>query len=489
VVTKRRALVAVAIAAAVAVAVLLLWQPWSDDEPDAATSTTTSSTTDTTTAEPVVGQPGAPGAGDPYYPGLGNGGFDVDHYTLDLTWLADQGALEGVVTIDATATQDLSRFNLDLAGLEVRSVTVAGEEAKATHEGRELTIDPARDIAEGADFTAVITYGGTPVPIREGTEIFDLGWHTDGREAYVVSEPSGAETFFPVSDHPTDKATYTIRVTAPEDQTVAANGLLVSDDDTGHGTRSWTYEEREPMASYLVQVAIGDYELVDDGKVGDVILRHAFNRKASAHAAEAVDGTADMITLLDDVFGPYPFEAYGLLVVDESLGFALETQTLTIIGTDIAGRGHGAAQILLHELAHQWVGDAVSPATWKDVWLNEGFATYAEWLWLERTGQGSAADAARSFQGSSKLDAPPGDPGPEELFADTVYLRGGMTLQALREEVGDDAFFEILRRWVDEHRGSTASTEDFIALAEEVSGDELSDLFQRWLYEDGLPDL
>ena len=182
-----------------------------------------------------------------------------------------------------------------------------------------------------------------------------------------------------------------------------------------------------------------------------------------------------MITLLDDIYGPYPFEAYGVLVVDEALGFALETQTLTIIGSDIAAEPGRADQILLHELAHQWVGDAVSPATWKDIWLNEGFATYAEWLWLERTGRRSAADSARQYEGAPELDPPPGDPGPDELFSGPVYIRGGMTLQALREQVGDDDFFEILRTWVDEHRDSTASTEDFIALAEEISGDELDD--------------
>ena len=480
-------LITLAAVVVVAVVALLLVRPWSDDAPDAAPGTTTSSTVPTT--RPVEGDPGARGVGDPYFPDLGNGGFDVEHYTLDLTWLADQGALEGVATIAATATQDLSRFDLDLSGLEVRSATVEGEPAAVSREARELIIDPATDIAEGTEFTTVVTYGGVPEPIREGTDVFELGWQTDGREAFVVSEPSGAQTFFPVSDHPTDKATYTIRVTAPEDQTVAANGLLVREDDTGHGMRSWTYEATDPMASYLVQIAIGDYELVDGGKVGDVTIRHAFHRSRLDDAAEATAGTADMLTLLDDVYGPFPFEAYGVLVVDEDLGFALETQTMTIIGSDVAADRARSDQILLHELAHQWVGDAVSPATWKDIWLNEGFATYAEWLWLERTGRQSAADSARQYEGVPELDPPPGDPGSDELFSAPVYIRGGMTLQALREQVGDDDFLGILRTWVDDNRGGTASTEDFIALAEEISGDELDELFQTWLYEDGLPDL
>jgi aminopeptidase N len=367
-------------------------------------------------------------------------------------------------------------------------VTVAGEPAEHRREGRELVIDPAEDIAAGATFTTVVTYGGEPVPIDEGTDIFELGWHRDGREAFVVSEPSGAQTFFPVSDHPSDKATYTIRVTAPEDQTVAANGLLVSENDTGHGTRSWTYEARDPMASYLVQVAIGDFELIDAGTVGGVPVRHALHRSLGDAARRYVEPTADMITMLTEVFGPYPFEAIGVVAVDEPLGFALETQTLAIFGSDLVGGM--PQQILLHELAHQWVGNAVSPATWQEIWLNEGFATYAEWLWLERTGVAAAAETARQYGRVAELDAPPpGDPGPDELFTSTVYVRGGMTLQALREQVGDEAFFEILRRWIAEQRDGTASTTDLIALAEAVSGQPLGDLFESWLYGDELPDL
>ena len=140
-------------------------------------------------------------------------------------------------------------------------------------------------------------------------------------------------------------------------------------------------------------------------------------------------------------------------------------------------------------MAHQWVGDAVSPSTWKDVWLNEGFATYAEWLFSERTGGLSAADIARRYEGVSELDPPPGDPGSAELFSGTVYIRGGMTLQALRERVGDEDFFAILRAWIDDHRGEAASTLDLIALSERVSGEELDDLFQAWLYAEALPDL
>jgi aminopeptidase N len=487
-VTKRAVLSAAGVAVLV-IGGLAILQPWSDDEGTATETSTPTTASTTTTAPPVQGTAGSTGVGDPYFPGLGNGGYDVDHYTLDLTWRADDGELDGVTTIAATATQDLSRFSLDLSGLTVRSVTVDGEPAPFDHDDRELLIAPAEDIAEGDAFTTLVTYSGKPVPVSDGTDLFEVGWQTDGREAFVASEPTGASTFYPVNDHPTDKATYTFRVTAPEDQTVAANGLLVADNDTGHGTRSWTYEARDPMASYLVQIAIGDYELVDAGQVEGVVVRHALHRSLSADARVAVEETAAMIQLLDDVYGAYPFEAYGVVAVDEDLGFALETQTLTLIGSDLARSGREADLILLHELAHQWTGDLVSPSTWQDIWLNEGFAIYAEWLYTERTGGAPAATSARQLEGIPELDLPPGDPGSAELFSASVYYRGGMTLQALRERVGDDDFFTILRTWVDEHRDATASTQDLVALAERTSGEELSALFDEWLYAPELPDL
>lgn len=483
-------------AALVAVVLLLalggvaVWATQSgDDEPAASSTTSTTPTSSTTTTAPSLdGAVGAPGVGDPYFPDLGNGGYDVERYDLELTWEPDTGRLAGRATIEAVATQDLSRFNLDLVGLEVSSTTVDGADAEVHRAGRELQVTPAAPIAEGASFTTEVTYEGVPTPVPDGTDIFEVGWQTDGREAYVVSEPAGAATFYPVNDHPTDKATYTVEVTAPEDQVVAASGLLVGDPVAGEGTLTWTYEASDPMASYLLQIAIGDYELIDAGTFGDTVIRHAFHRSLADSARVATERTAEMIDVLDDVYGPYPFEAYGVVAVDEPLGFALETQTLTIIGSDIARWGRQADDILLHELAHQWVGNLVSPATWKDIWLNEGFATYSEWLWSERTGGASAAERARALVGTSAdLDIPPGDPGTGELFITSVYWRGGMALQALREEIGDDAFFTLLRRWVDDHRDSTASTEDLVALAEEISGQQLDELFDAWVYAPELP--
>jgi aminopeptidase N len=464
-----------------------------DDDPapregSPAVEPTASTTVPTVPTVPTIGTPGAAGVGDPYFPNLGNGGYDVAHYDLELAWSGD-GQLDGVARIDASATQALSAFNLDLAGMAVASVTVDGVPARTEQVDRELVVTPASTIPDDAAFTTVVTYGGRPQPVSDGTDLFEVGWQTDGREAFVASEPGGASTFFPVNDHPTDKATYTLTVTAPEDQVVAANGVLVDEADADDGRRSWTYEADDPMASYLVQIVIGDYLLEDAGSVDGVVLRHAFHRSLADAARVATSRTGEMLEMLTEVYGPYPFDAYGVVAVDEPLGFALETQTLTIIGSDIAVQGRGADSILLHELAHQWVGNAVSPATWRDVWLNEGFATYSEWLWTERTGGQPASVTARNLASSpgAGLDRPPGDPGFDELFGTHVYWRGGMALQALREAIGDPAFFEVLRAWVDEHSGSTASTADLVALAERISGQPLNDLFYDWLYADGLP--
>ncbi|MGQ0432120.1 MAG: M1 family metallopeptidase [Microthrixaceae bacterium] len=483
---RSRALLVAALVVAATAAVVATTTDRERGDRAAPSGTTTS---DATTSTTLVGQAGADGVGDPYFPKAGNGGYDVEHYDLEITWQPEGGTIVGRTVISARATQDLSRFNLDLSGLDVASVVVDDEPAAVARVAEELEITPAAPIPKGTAFTATITYGGSPVPRSDGTDLFDVGWHTDGREAFVVSEPVGAVTFFPANDHPTDKATYTFVITAPADQTVVANGLLAEPPVERDGLRTWTYEATDPMASYLVQVVIGDLELVDGGKAGDTVIRHAFHRSVAKAATVAVARTSEMIDVLDDVYGPYPFEAYGVVVVDEALGFALETQTLTIIGTDIASAGRDADIVLLHELAHQWMGNTVSLSSWKDIWLNEGFATYSEWLWTERTGGPSAAASAREVPTHPKLAVPPGDPGAQELFGPTVYHRGGMALQALREKIGDGPFFAVLRAWVDEHLDGSASTPDFVALAERISGQELDDLFQTWLYSTTQPRL
>ena len=200
-----------------------------------------------------------------------------------------------------------------------------------------------------------------------------------------------------------------------------------------------------------------------------------------------------MIDFLSSQFGRYPVESAGAIVADLPLPFALETQTRPIYpGFFFAFPDRDL--IVLHELAHQWYGDSVSLARWQDIWLNEGFATYAEWLWTEHVHQISPqATFLGNYQSIPAADpfwtTKIGDPGTARLFDDAVYVRGAMTLQALRDTVGDAAFFAILRTWAHDKRDGNGTTAEFIALAERISGHPLAALFHQWLFTTTKPAL
>jgi aminopeptidase N len=428
---------------------------------------------------------GGTGLGDPYFPDAGNSGYDVERYDLDLTWRPDAGRMDGVATITATTTETLSSLALDAIGLDVSSMTVDGAPATTAASGeRDLIVTPAEQIPLGASFTVVATYSATSQTI-DGSDPVDPGWSADGDEVYAIFEPHGAATLYPVNDHPSDKAAYGLRVTVPDGLDVAANGLL-TETVPGDGVSTWVYDAPDPMASYLVQVVIADLEFVESTGPDGVSIRHAFDADIAEQFAGSMDRTADMIDVYADLFGPYPFVAYGAVVIDEPLGFALETQTLSIFGTDAAR----SESVIAHELAHQWFGNAVSPATWQDIWLNEGFAVYAELLWQEHEGTGGPGQFAQAIgRTSGLLDLPPGDPGANSLFAPTVYDRGALTLHVLRDDIGDDAFFSVMRTWVERHSGGSASSADFEALAEEISGQDLTPLFDAWLRAPAMPAL
>ncbi|MCP4962209.1 MAG: M1 family metallopeptidase [Actinomycetia bacterium] len=348
----------------------------------------------------------------------------------------------------------------------------------------------ASTIATGSTFVVDVAYEGVPVLVDSPAWRTGVGWVDAGSYSYVVSEPSGAHGFYPVNDHPSDKATYRFEVTAPSDDQVIANGLLTSKTDSGDGTTTWVYEPRDPMASYLVTIAIGDFHLTESTTASGLVLRDALMPSFASMGDTLAVMHTEMIDLFEGLFGPFPFEAYGALVVNDDFGGALETQTLSAFSGSIM-TGSIVEDVVAHELAHQWFGDAVTPERWTDIWLNEGFATYSEWLWKEGSRPGFDIDEHTSSLASRGRDywAPPGDPGPSDLFASTVYIRGGLTLHALRRAVGDDAFFDILRTYVSRNLHGTVSTDDFIAVSEEVSGMQLDDLFNAWLYEGQTPEL
>ncbi|MCB0102447.1 MAG: M1 family metallopeptidase [Anaerolineales bacterium] len=439
---------------------------------------------------------GAPGMGDSYYPNFGNGGYDALHYVLDIT-IKDVASseLEAVTTIEATATQDLMRFNLDFAGFNITSITVNDEAAQFERNAQELTIIPAQMLAEGEEFTVAVTYHGIPSPMISVALPFPTGWVAYENGIFVLSEPDGSASFYPVNDHPLDKATYTIIVTVPKPWEAAANGVLQSETDNGDST-TYTFTVRDPMASYLTTINVNDFEVETMVSPAGIPIRNYYATSLPDDINKPFARQGEMIDYFSELFGPYPFEVYGSLVMDTEFGAALENQTLSIFGIDMVSPNdlEESEAVVAHELAHQWFGDSISVADWSDIWLNEGFASYSEALWLEydygEEGVNEWVDYYyEDVKNYPEFYPPPGDPAPNDLFNGGVYIRGGLTLHALRLEVGDDAFFEIIRTYYDRYKYSNASTEDFIAVAEEVSGEDLEGFFDAWLYDEQLPEL
>jgi len=434
--------------------------------------------------------PGADGLGDVLYPLAGNGGYDVGNYDLSVVYDPATGKLNAHAIITATATQNLNRFDLDFHGLDVGLVSVDDAAATYGRTGDELVITPAANLPTGHTFVVSIAYSGVPKPYDEpdlGTD----GFLARGDGAVAIGEPEVAASWFPVNDHPRDKATYTIRISAPDGLDVLSNGVQQSS-QSSNGYTTTTWRVSVPMASYLATMVIGHYRVVRSTHDGRPVIT-AVARSLPTYIDAQLARTPEVIDFLSSQFGPYPFDAEGGIVIDEPrVRYALENQTRPIYGDAFFGPRTDSMFVIAHELAHQWYGDSVSVTQWQDIWLNEGFATYAEWLWNEHTGSETVGAAfTRTYNTSDKLwPIPPGKPTTKsQVFGSSVYDRGAMVLQALRVKVGDTAFFGILRDWAAQHRAGNATTDQFMALAEKDSGMSLKPLFDAWLFGTTKPPL
>jgi aminopeptidase N len=431
---------------------------------------------------------GAPGVGDPYFPGEGNGGYDALHYDLDLKYTPRTNRLAGTAHMQARALVPLTRFNLDLKGLHVSGVEVDGRPAHFRRVGAELRISPATPPAAGQEFRASVRYRGVPRTVAGRSVLAGEPYgflHTPDGE-FVAAEPDAASTWFPGNDHPSDKATYTFRITVPKGRSVVANGRLVGRTRFARHTR-FTWTEDSPMASYLATIDTGRWKVERGTTPAGIPELVAAEPSLARHGAlrhyfKVIGRITDYEST---VFGPYPFGSTGAIFDNalfhgQRVGFSLETQTRPVFTGGIDDL------TIAHELAHQWFGDSVSVATWKDIWLNEGFASFAEYLWLAHTGVQSAH---RSFRFDYSTPAKSSfwklviaDPKRRNLFDIAVYRRGAMTLQALREKIGDATFFPLLKAWTATYRHGNATTQQFIALAQQMSGQDLGAFFQTWLY-------
>lgn len=458
-----------------------------------------------TTTSVLIGIEASNGIGDDFYPGLGNSGYDVQHVTLDLDFDPFGPRISGVATFEVVATDDLASWSVDLSTVFASEVLVDGEPVAFEQTSGELRVTANEPIPNGAEFRMEVTYGGQPVPFTSAGAPFFTGFHESEDGWYALSEPDGASSWFPSNDHPLDKSTYTVSVTVPNPMVAVSSGRLEGvESDRDFSTYLWEVEQ--PIASYLLAFAVGDFERVDEETVDGIEVRNYFDSDLTTSERQVFAQQGAMIRYFSTVFGDYPFDAYGALVLETTdVGTALETQTMSTFGRQVLFLGDS---VVAHELAHQWFGDSVSITEWRDIWINEGFATYAQWLWSEHDSGTTRRDleivqayevisgaifvrndtnAAAAATIAAEQFPPPGDVKSDDLFNTSVYLRGGLTLHALRLEIGDDAFFELLRTYTDELAYGNSSTETFVEYAEEAAGKDLTNFFQGWLYDEQMP--
>jgi aminopeptidase N len=437
------------------------------------------------------------GVGDRLFPQLGNPGYNVASYDLALTYSgANDNPLQAVTTIDAWTTSTLDSVNLDFAHGDVESVELDGEPASFAAAGEDLVITPEKPLPDGSWMRITVRHTSDPVS-PDGR---DGGWVRTADGLALANQADAAHLVFPCNDHPSDKAMFTIRVTAPDDYTAVANGLATGVDRTGR-TTTWTYRTLHPMATELAQVSIGRSAVLRRTGPHGLPVRDVVPAADATALEPWLKKTPGQIAWMESKVGPYPFETYGVLMAEATTGFELETQTLSLFEKDLftepAYPEWYVDSVMVHELSHQWFGDSVSPRTWSDLWLNEGHATWYEALYAEEKADKpmetrmraaySASDVWRAAGGPPAAPKPP-DPGRKiSIFRPVVYDGAALVLYALRQEIGRPAFERLERAWVTTHRDRTATTADFVRLASVISGRDLGGFFQAWVYGEKTP--
>jgi aminopeptidase N len=422
-------------------------------------------------------------SGEPFFPRSGDTGYDVSHYDAHLTYMPATGLLQATDTIEATALEQLAEFSLDFDHLHVGSVTVDGQPAAFSLARSKLLIAPAAPLPAGTPFVVSVRYRGHPGVVFEPDGL--SGWLRSRDGAAAIGETQGTPAWLPCNNALSDKASFDFHLNVPAGRKGIANGRLLGVRRRGR-RRTFHWQESQPMDTYLAVVDIGRGRLVRGkaaGKPTWTLVDPALVSRWKSRLAEV----PEILRFETKLLGPYPFNAAGSIVDRFGYGAALESQTRPIYDLP------PLRTAIVHELAHQWFGDSVGLRRWPDIWLSEGFASWIQWYYRERHGGPSARRVFKQLMRKSNTTSaiwspPPGRPGKaSHLFAASVYIRGAMTLEALRIKIGTPTMLKILRDWAKEHRYGSAGTDEFITLAEEVSGRSLHSLFNRWLFKPGKP--
>ncbi|MET8129272.1 M1 family metallopeptidase [Streptomyces sp. NPDC005065] len=430
------------------------------------------------------------GIGDSLFPHLGNPGYDVLSYDIGFTYHGNNKPLDAVTTIDARTTEPLDRINLDFARGSVRSVDINGLRADFATEDEDLVVEAPGRLPAGVPLHITVRHTSDPSGDQNSG-----GWLRTSDGLAMANQADAAHRVFPSNDHPADKAYFTFRVTAPEELTVVANGLPAGKVRHGSST-TWTYRTAHPMATELAQVSIGRSTVLERTGPHGLPVRDVVPAADAKGLERWLKKTPGQLEWMERQVGRYPFETYGLLIADTKTGFELETQTLTLFERSVFTAGiypeWYVDSIMVHELAHQWFGDSVSPQAWSDLWLNEGHASWYEARYAEEHAKRPLARRMRdaytrsdSWRAAGGPPARPVAPSPGEkisIFRPTVYDGSALVLYALRQEIGEPAFDQLERRWVRTHRDSTATTRDFVRLASQIAGRDLTAFFDGWLY-------
>ncbi|MFH0410962.1 M1 family metallopeptidase [Corynebacterium sp. L4756] len=421
-----------------------------------------------------------------------NLGFSISHYDLDLEYRVEPNLLSGTAKLHIQVGEDLDNLTLDLGGAMAARRISANNGIKISRfrvSGGKIRISFNDTIAEGTKFILTVRYGGNPRPIR--TAWGEIGWEETESGALVASQPNGAPSWFPCDDTPSEKATYDIKIVADNPFTVISNGKLVSKKASG-STTAWHYRVDSPMATYLATIQVGEFTKFELGR-NTVAWAPAHLRP---QVLEEFKQQQEMLDYYESIFGEYPFPTYQVVVTEDELEIPLEAQGLSIFGSNHVAGNHRFERLIAHELAHQWFGNSVGIAEWKDIWLNEGFACYCEWLWVEHTGKSTAHEVARSHYlvlSRKAQDLLLADPGTRDMFDDRVYKRGALTVHSLRRLLGDEAFFVAIRSYLKDSRNGTvvpSTLFDNINAQAEKAGIALADIsavLDAWLNEKELP--